>query len=504
VAVIGIAAGGFVWVEHASVVRAASASPQENAYLNSKSVTLSWSLTGYRPGKGAISLIVDGAQVADPSLALKPGEVQASLTLADGSHTARMDYNSSNVFSRHLSRSWTFTVDTTPPVIQMISPSSLTVLGSATTSFEAGFSEPVATASLLVDGTRTPLDVKGETGQCVVKLSEGNHQFIVSVTDLAGNTTTKRWQALAEFGAPKVKPTSWPGATWNKSSASLSFTIADAYPDQLTVQATLDGNPVTLVAAAASTPASLSGTHAVVKRNYGFDTGTLPEGVHQLEIRAQNVGGHTANWQQSFLVDTAKTFGATEMIAGAVGQDVKQLQQVLTQEGFLQGSPSGVFDTNTAQAVSSYRQSQGLSPDPVVDWATLKLLLGSIVIDRGKCELFLYEGTKLVKTYAVAVGQPAYPTPTGSFVIISKVVNPTWTPPNSPWAAGAVPIAPGPRDPIAARWMGLSTPGVGIHGTNEPWSIGTHASHGCIRMRVADVEDLFNRVFIGTPVDIVD
>ena len=109
-----------------------------------------------------------------------------------------------------------------------------------------------------------------------------------------------------------------------------------------------------------------------------------------------------------------------------------------------------------------------------------------------------------MKTYSVAPGRPAYPTPTGSFVIISKVVNPTWTPPNSPWAAGAVPIGPGTDDPLQARWMGLSTPGVGIHGTNEPWTVGTHASHGCIRMRVPDVKDLFNRVFIGTPVQIVN
>ena len=90
----------YIWVEHASAVRAASASPKENAYLSSKSVELSWSLTGYRPGKGSISLIVDGAPVANPSLTLKPGEVQASLTLADGSHSARMDYTSGDPFSR--------------------------------------------------------------------------------------------------------------------------------------------------------------------------------------------------------------------------------------------------------------------------------------------------------------------------------------------------------------------------------------------------------------------
>jgi lipoprotein-anchoring transpeptidase ErfK/SrfK len=504
VVVIGAAAGGFVWAEHASVVRAASASPKENAYLSSKSVELSWSLTGYRLGKGSISLIVDGAPVANPNLTLKPGEVQASLSLADGPHSVRMDYDSSNLFSRHLTRSWAFTVDTTPPAIQMVSPSVLTTLGSATTSFEADFSETVAATSLSVDGTSTPLALKGETGQCTVTLSPGNHQFAVSATDLAGNTTVKQWQALAEFGTPDIQPTSWPGATWTKPAAPLSFTVGDAYPDQLTVSAHLDDKPLALLAEATPASATQPGTPDPPSRSYALDLSTLAQGVHELVIKAENAGGHTATWQQSFLVNTTETFGQVEMIAGAVGQDVKELQQVLEQKGFYQGSPTGVFDASTAQAVTAYRQSQGLSPQPVVDWATLELLLGSIVVDRGKCQLYLYEGTRLVKTYTVAVGQPAWPTPVGNFVIISKQVDPTWYPPDSSWAAGAKPIGPGPADPLQARVMWLSAPAVGIHGTNEPWSVGSHASHGCIRMRVPDVEDLYNRVFVGTPVQIVD
>ena len=502
--IVGMAAGAYIWVEHAAEVRAASASPKENAYLSSKSVELSWSLTGYRPGKGSISLIVDGAPVANPSLTLKPGGVQASLTLADGSHSAHMDYTSSDPFSRHLTRSWTFTVDTMPPTIQMVSPAVLTTLGSATTIFGAEFSETVATASLSVDGTSTPLALKGEAGQCTVTLSQGTHQFALFATDLAGNTTVKRWQALAEFGTPKIQPASWPGATWTKPSAPLSFTVGDAYPDQLTVSAHLDGKPLALLAEATPASATQPGSPDPPSRSYALDLSTLAQGTHQLVITAENAGGHIATWQQSFLLNTTETFGAAEMIAGAVGQDVKDLQQVLAQDGLYQGSPTGVFDAATAQAVTAYRQSQGLSPEPVVDWAMLKLLLGSIVIDRGKCELYLYEGTKLVKTYTVAVGQPAWPTPVGNFVIISKQVDPTWYPPDSSWAAGAKPIGPGPSDPLQARVMWLSAPAVGIHGTNEPWSIGSHASHGCIRMRVPDVEDLFNRVFVGTPVQIVD
>jgi lipoprotein-anchoring transpeptidase ErfK/SrfK len=102
----------------------------------------------------------------------------------------------------------------------------------------------------------------------------------------------------------------------------------------------------------------------------------------------------------------------------------------------------------------------------------------------------------------VAVGMPAYPTPTGLFAIQTKQVNPTWTAPDSPWAGemAGQSVAGGAVDnPLKARWMGVDG-SVGIHGTGQPWTIGTRASHGCIRMSVPDVIDLFRRVSIGTPV----
>ena len=133
----------------------------------------------------------------------------------------------------------------------------------------------------------------------------------------------------------------------------------------------------------------------------------------------------------------------------------------------------------------------------------LKMLLGSIRIDLSDCSLYFYRDGELAKTYPVAVGMAAYPSPTGSFRIISKVVDPAWTPPHSPWAAGMSPAPPGPGNPLGTRWMGLDSPGVGIHGTYASSSIGTHASHGCIRMYLHDAEQLFDRVYVGTPVEIV-
>jgi lipoprotein-anchoring transpeptidase ErfK/SrfK len=125
-----------------------------------------------------------------------------------------------------------------------------------------------------------------------------------------------------------------------------------------------------------------------------------------------------------------------------------------------------------------------------------------ITVDRAHFRLRLFKAFKLSKSYRVAVGQPAYPTPAGLFSIVNKQVDPVWSVPNSPWAgelAGTTVQGGSAANPLKARWMGIVN-GVGIHGTGEDASIGTRASHGCIRMHVSDVKDLYRRVPIGTPV----
>jgi lipoprotein-anchoring transpeptidase ErfK/SrfK len=127
-----------------------------------------------------------------------------------------------------------------------------------------------------------------------------------------------------------------------------------------------------------------------------------------------------------------------------------------------------------------------------------------IVIRRGANELRYYVGAKLVRTFGVATGQSIYPTPVGTFSIVDMQRNPWWRPPDSAWAQGLQPIPPGPGNPLGTRWMGLTAPGVGIHGTPDDASIGYSASHGCIRMHISDAEWLFNHVRLGTPVVITD
>jgi lipoprotein-anchoring transpeptidase ErfK/SrfK len=126
-----------------------------------------------------------------------------------------------------------------------------------------------------------------------------------------------------------------------------------------------------------------------------------------------------------------------------------------------------------------------------------------IVIKRGSNALHLYDGMRLRRTFPVATGERRYPTPLGRFQIVVKWKNPWWYPPDSDWAKDEKPIPPGPDNPLGTRWMGISSPGVGIHGTPNPGSIGYSVSHGCIRMRIPDAEWLFEQVSIGTPVFIV-
>ena len=118
-----------------------------------------------------------------------------------------------------------------------------------------------------------------------------------------------------------------------------------------------------------------------------------------------------------------------------------------------------------------------------------------IVVSIPDRKLVLLEGDRVLRIYDVAVGKASTPTPRGKFAIINRVPNPTY------YAASGT-VAPGGHNPLGSRWMGLSAKGYGIHGTNVPSSIGKAASHGCVRMRKQDLEELFEMVTVGTTVEL--
>jgi lipoprotein-anchoring transpeptidase ErfK/SrfK len=124
-----------------------------------------------------------------------------------------------------------------------------------------------------------------------------------------------------------------------------------------------------------------------------------------------------------------------------------------------------------------------------------------VAINRVSHTLTLVKRLHTVKTYPIAVGMAGLETPAGTYPVVDKQINPTWHVPNSDWAGDLAGrhIPPGPDNPIKARWIGI-TGGAGIHGTVETGSLGTNASHGCIRMSIPDVVELFERVPYGSTI----
>lgn len=119
-----------------------------------------------------------------------------------------------------------------------------------------------------------------------------------------------------------------------------------------------------------------------------------------------------------------------------------------------------------------------------------------IIVSLADCRLALVEGDRVVKIYHTAVGAPQSPSPVGTYRIANRISNPTY------YTPGKV-IPPGPANPLGTRWLGLNLHGYGIHGTNQPQSIGRAASHGCIRLRNEDMEELFRLVRSGDLVEIL-
>jgi lipoprotein-anchoring transpeptidase ErfK/SrfK len=147
------------------------------------------------------------------------------------------------------------------------------------------------------------------------------------------------------------------------------------------------------------------------------------------------------------------------------------------------------------QALAQEKQSTPTRPIRATSESAERVATRRIVVSIPDRKLALIEDGRLVKTYPVAVGAPASPSPAGEFTIAHRIAHPTY------YAPGVI-IPPGQANPLGTRWLGLDQRGYGIHGTNQPHSIGHHASHGCIRMRNHDMEELFELVEVGDAVEL--
>lgn len=162
---------------------------------------------------------------------------------------------------------------------------------------------------------------------------------------------------------------------------------------------------------------------------------------------------------------------------------------------------------NLRRAVSSTGASAYLAGEKVEPAVTSSSITDVLVVKVGENQLFHYRGENVVKVYDVATGTSRYPTPKGTFKIVNKRFRPTWVNPAKypggwGWSLPAR-IGPGPGNPLGTRALDINSPGIRIHGTYASNSIGYNVSHGCIRMHIADSEELFGRVAVGTPVIIV-
>jgi L,D-transpeptidase ErfK/SrfK len=165
------------------------------------------------------------------------------------------------------------------------------------------------------------------------------------------------------------------------------------------------------------------------------------------------------------------------------------------------------------------RQNQLKKPYRLKTGMTLKIdsthilpgdLSNGLLINLPELNLYYFKDGAYQRRYALAVGKPSWPTPTGNYKIIDKRKNPTWNVPESiqeemeeQGLEVVEQVPPGPKNPLGKFFMGTSADGVGIHATNRPWSVGSYVSHGCIRMLPDEIEKLFPQISLGTTVKII-
>ncbi len=293
-------------------------------------------------------------------------------------------------------------------------------------------------------------------------------------------------------------------------------TVASDDPRALIFTATVNGRAAANAKGSeATTTASLEASYGeaagtttsaleVDGRRFALAVGTLPQGRNRITVAARDRAGNVARRTTVVNVNSTEEFGAVDLAAGAKGADVTDLQMRLREAKVYpkKAKLTGVFDPTTAKSVTRYQKRYHLPKTGVVDARTRTAMVGRIVVNLGQRKLRLIRNGRVWKTYSIAVGQPAYPTPTGEFAVNDKQVNPVWTPPNSPWAAELSSIPAGPGNPLGTRWIGTTAPAIGIHGTYADSSIGYAASHGCMRMHIPDVEELYDQVTIGMKVSI--
>jgi len=465
-----------------AVPRVSAVTPGPDTYVKNASLTVVLNVKGL-PKLKSVRVTFDGDDVTGKATRRGDKLTFSTGRLSDGAHSVSFKATSSNLFRHEVRKEWRFTVDTSIPTLELAGSADEGRINTSPASF-SGTTEPYSTVTVAGGGVRAAgqADARGKY-TVSANLPDGPSDVTITTADRAGNATTKRLGVFVDASPPTLKTTQL-----DKTIGHSGLKIRIKARDQL-------GEPkLTLVLDGEAREYEGLPSRAV------FTVKNLAQGKHAMVITASDKGGNVVTDKQTFVVNSTEHFGNAALWPGARGKDVKELQKKLADMGVYDFAKNGVYDNHTVTAVKAFQAKNGMTVDGLVGTMALNALSGQIIVDIGDLHLYLYRNDKLVKSYSVATGQPAYPTPTGTYSVVNMQMNPTWLPPNSDWAKDAKPIPPGATNPLGTRWIGTSATGVGIHGTPDDASIGSYASHGCIRMHIPDVEDLYARVVIGMPV----
>jgi hypothetical protein len=469
-AIVGVGAYGYE-----GKPRLGAVSPAHGALLAERTPRISVAVS-HAARLDSFRISIDGRDVTGEARREAPGIVLRAPPLRDGPHRVVLVGRSSGLFGGSESEAWTFATDTRPPTLALRRLPHAWIR--TPTVVLAGRTEPGVQVSALA-GAATGSARANRSGGFSIPLAPGDGRIAlrVTATDPAGNERRLTRALHVDATPPRVRFRL--ERVVRSSLPVVAVRVHDLTP--VRTRALLDGETRVRLAVRPEQP--------------------LDEGRHRLSVVARDAAGNVTRRTLRFVVDSTERLGQATLALGARGRDVAALQRRLREQGFWHGRPTGRYARSTFRAVSRFQEENGIPVDGVAGPYTIGALSGHIVIDQSLHLLTLFRDGQPPVSFGVALGQPAYPTPNGHFYIVNMVRNPTWVPPpDAPWAKGALPIPPGPDNPLGTRWMGLSAPNVGMHGTNDPASIGFSVSHGCIRMQVPDAERLFDMVAIGMSV----
>ncbi len=481
VTAVAVLAGAFTY-ELAGLPRVTVVSPVRSGYVNQSSPHIVLRIHGL-DGLDGLRISLDGVDVTGD--VTRDGErvTITGLELDDGLHQVAVLADSSNLLRRRLDDRFSFTVDTAGPLVELDPACADGTLATDPPRL-TGSTEPRAKVRVK-GGARPVVTYADATGRFIAspELTPGAVTLAIEVTDAAGNVTATTLRAYVDATVPTLRL-----GTVHKTVHRATFTLRAVAADT--------GPPPKLTARLDGGPLRVAGPAGDARLRFV----KLAQGRHTLVVTAMDRGGNVARERRVFVVDSTERLGVAALWPSARGRDVRDVQELLSSRGLYDGAVTGRYDTTTSRAVEAFQERYGLPVSGRVEGATLTALGGRIVIDLSDLTLTVYRAGDRIATYRVAAGQSAYPTPVGTYAIVTMVEDPTWYPPDSEWAKDSKPIPPGIENPLGTRWIGTSAPGVGIHGTPDDASVGTHASHGCIRMHIPDVEDLFDQVALGMTV----